>query len=86
MNESKSLGPVIGSIIIIVVIVLGGLYFWGKTLQNKTAGEPVTASNNATVSSAVAQNGDAATIEAGITASDGSDVDVNVQNIETDFQ
>lgn len=32
--KKTSVGPVIGIIIIIVILVLGGLYFWGQNLSN----------------------------------------------------
>lgn len=34
-------GPIIGSIIIIALIVLGGLYYWGSIIENNTS-DPVT--------------------------------------------
>ncbi len=33
----KSIGPAIGIIVIIVLIVLGGLYFWGQRLERQKA-------------------------------------------------
>jgi len=36
-NEEGSAGPVIGTIIILAVIVLGGLYFWGQRADSKPA-------------------------------------------------
>ena len=33
-QSEGSLGPVIGTIIILAVIVLGGLYFWGQRVNN----------------------------------------------------
>lgn len=33
--EEKSIGPAIGIIVIIALIVLGGLYFWGERLESK---------------------------------------------------
>lgn len=41
-SEAKSTGPVIGSVIIILVLIIGALYFWGAKLnkeQNQTPGE-----------------------------------------------
>jgi len=32
-HEEKSVGPAVGIIIIIFIIVLGGLYFWGQRLE-----------------------------------------------------
>lgn len=36
-KEEKSIGPAIGIIVIIVIIILGGLYFWGQRLAQKPA-------------------------------------------------
>lgn len=33
-KEHKSVGPIIASIIIIVLIVIGGIYFWGAILND----------------------------------------------------
>ncbi len=33
-NNESSVGPVIATIIILAVIVLGGLYFWGQRANN----------------------------------------------------
>lgn len=34
-TANKSSGPVIGIVIIVVVLVLGGLYFWGERIVNE---------------------------------------------------
>ena len=33
--QTKSTGAIIGSIIIILVLIIGGLYFWGKQIVEK---------------------------------------------------
>lgn len=35
MEEEKrtSVGPIIGIILILAIIIIGGLYFWGKRIQ-----------------------------------------------------
>lgn len=38
-NETKPVGPAIGVIIIVLVVVLGGLYFWGQH-QNELKNTP----------------------------------------------
>lgn len=39
-DEQNGLGPVIGSIIVIVVVIVGGVYFWGtKIAENRQAAE-----------------------------------------------
>jgi hypothetical protein len=35
-QKESTVGPVIGSIIIILMIILGGFYFWGSILENTT--------------------------------------------------
>lgn len=37
--SKSSAGPVIGAIIVIIILALGGLYFWGAQLNNKAADE-----------------------------------------------
>jgi uncharacterized protein HemX len=55
-ENKSSVGSVIGIIIIIAIIILGGLYFWGKRIeeskiqddlliQNATTSEVITAEN-----------------------------------------
>ena len=34
-SEPKSTGSIIGAIIIIIVLIIGGLYFWGQELDQK---------------------------------------------------
>lgn len=46
-QNKSSIGSIIGTIIIIAVIILGGLYFWGKRIEearqkDKLISEPVT--------------------------------------------
>lgn len=38
-KNKSSVGSIIGIIVIIAVIVLGGLYFWGKRLEESKANE-----------------------------------------------
>jgi hypothetical protein len=35
-QEERNLGPAIGVIVIIALIVLGGLYFWGQRIDRKS--------------------------------------------------
>jgi len=40
-ENSSSLGPIVGAIIIVAILVLGGLYYWGADLaQNQNAPTP----------------------------------------------
>jgi uncharacterized protein HemX len=36
-QSDKSVGPAIGVIIIILVVILGSLYFWGQRIENQNA-------------------------------------------------
>ena len=41
MEQQKSYGAVVASIIIFLVLIVGALYFWGKTLEER-APTPLT--------------------------------------------
>lgn len=38
--EQKSNGALIGSIVIIVILIIGGIYFWRQSMKNKEAPAP----------------------------------------------
>jgi uncharacterized membrane protein (DUF485 family) len=40
-QEGGSMGSLIGIILIIAVIVLGGIYFWGKRTSTQVQAQPV---------------------------------------------
>jgi uncharacterized membrane protein YvbJ len=42
MEQQKSYGAVVASIIIILVLIVGALYFWGKTLEQRAPVVPNT--------------------------------------------
>jgi hypothetical protein len=41
MEQQKSYGAVVASIIIILVLIVGALYFWGKTLEQRAPVTPI---------------------------------------------
>jgi ABC-type phosphate transport system auxiliary subunit len=43
MEEKTSIGSIIATIIIIALIVLGGLYFWGKRIAQEQVVQTFTA-------------------------------------------
>jgi uncharacterized protein YdgA (DUF945 family) len=46
MEEKKGgMGSMIGTIIIIAIIILGGLYFWGKRIQDSKINQELTSEN-----------------------------------------
>lgn len=47
MEEQKSsIGSIIGTIIIIAIIILGGLYFWGKRIEEAKLNQNITKNTN----------------------------------------
>lgn len=41
-HAKKSVGPIIGIAIILVIIIFGGLYYWGGQIDNKGGQENIT--------------------------------------------
>lgn len=90
-GEHVSIGGIIGTIIIIALIVLGGLYFWGKRIetnqqiqaqlnnqQTETNPEQTAAVEASTIKQ-VSPSADSATIEAELNAT-------NVSNLGAELQ
>ncbi|MFT5036624.1 MAG: hypothetical protein ACI9VM_000186 [Candidatus Azotimanducaceae bacterium] len=40
-EKSSILGPILGLLIVVLVLILGGLYLWGNTLKSDTPAPPV---------------------------------------------
>jgi hypothetical protein len=70
-GKSGSAGPVIGAIVILAVIILGGLYFWGQRSGDDTD----RAVDEANMQS---DSDEAAAIEADLESTDLEDVDVEM--------
>jgi uncharacterized protein YdgA (DUF945 family) len=77
MEQPKSsIGSIIGTIIIIAVIILGGLYFWGKRVeetklqQNLVSDntEQATTSNEAAVIKSMSSSDELGSLEADLSA------------------
>ena len=73
MEENKSsIGSIVGTIVIIALIILGGLYFWGKrieeskTAQNLVGGgsEPTADISEAATIKSMSSSDDLGSIEA----------------------
>lgn len=76
-TQNKSgIGSIIGTIIIIAIIILGGLYFWGKRVEEAKlkqdlvtdTSEPMQAQNEAAVIQSVSSSDDVDSIEADLQA------------------
>lgn len=79
MEQPKSYGAVVASIIIILVLIVGALYFWGKTLENRTPAVP-TATD--TIENTAPTNDSIESIEADFNnAQDLKDVEAGLKNI-----
>ncbi len=71
-------GPIIGTIIILLVIVLGGLYFWSTRTRDGQAASPETSTTSDASLEAVgtqSSSDDAASIEADLNATNIDSVD-----------
>lgn len=80
--QEGSVGPIIATIIILAVIVLGGLYFWGQRASNSTDQETATSTvEGADVSSIEEQNNsdDASSIEADLNSTNIDELDAEIQ-------
>lgn len=79
-HREGSAGPVIGTIIILAVIVLGGLYFWGQRAGNQVMEE---AEVGDVVSGIMTQSESDATldIEADLKATNIDDIDSQLNGI-----
>ncbi len=73
-NREGSTGPVIATVIILVIVVLGGLYFWGQRTGSDTDlyGNPVKSSSTGETASAdsMSASDDTSSIEADLKATD----------------
>ena len=78
MEQNKSsIGSIIGTIIIIALIILGGLYFWGKRIEESKVTQSAMSDTEAGMT--MQEQNEAAVIKS---ISPGDDVD----SIEADLQ
>lgn len=72
--ESKAVGPLVGLVVILVLIVLGGVYFW----MNRTTPNPANTPSASTTPESVRQQNDSDdinSIEADLRVYSESDID-----------
>lgn len=84
MPEKTSMSGIVGTIIIIALIILGGLYFWGKrinTQKEATAliNQEMQASQEASVIQSVSSNDDTASLEAELNATQTTNLGAELQ-------
>lgn len=75
-HEKNSVGPLIGSIIVIVVLVIGAIYVWGNKINKEVI---PNGSENNTELTPLSTNNDVTSLENDLMNT--PDVDLNVDNI-----
>lgn len=93
VNDKKPTGAIIGSIAIIVIIILGGLYMWGKQISNQEleltgpTSEEIAAEEDVVLAdlSAQGESDDLSDIEADLNDTELSDLDNELDNIDLNF-
>jgi|SRR3989344_5416725 len=83
-DGDKSAGPVIGTIIIILLIILGGLYFWGQRVNDRGAQTEDFVTPGADIESLETQgtSDDVTSIEADLNTTNLDDLGTEVDYIE----
>ena len=82
MEQNKSsIGSIIGTIIIIALIILGGLYFWGKRIEESKATQ--SAMTDTTPSAVTPEQNEAAVIKSMSSGDDVSSIEADLQKTNT---
>lgn len=82
MEQSKSYGAVVASIVIILILIVGALYFWGRTLEQKEPATQETTQQENTVEATSTVDDSVESLKADINASaDLKDVDAGLKQI-----
>lgn len=93
-THKKPVGPIIGIAIIVVIMIFGGLYYWGAQIskQNKVKQENLTAEqigsqtdNAALQLQAQSQSDEIADIETDLNTTDLENLDQELENIDLEF-
>ncbi len=81
-TNKSSIGSIIGIIIIITIIILGGLYFWGKRIEEARYKEKIISeSQNKTEQVVVSESTSIKTLSPGDEL-DTIESDLNITNLE----
>jgi cytoskeletal protein RodZ len=89
-ENHSSIGGVIGTIIIIALIILGGLYFWGKRIEENKAQQtlesmdlnqtaPTNSNSEASAIESVGSTDDVTSIEADLQSTNTANLDKELQ-------
>ena len=80
-NNKSGIGSIIATIIIIAIIILGGLYFWGKRVEESQSAQNMV---NDTTAQATATQSEAAAIRTVTPADDLNSIDADLQATKLD--
>lgn len=78
----SSMGPIIGTVIILAVIILGGLYFWGERTRNMNPSGNEAASVTATTSAT--SDAELNALRTQSNANDTASIEADLQNTDID--
>jgi flagellar basal body-associated protein FliL len=86
-EESKPIGPIIGIVIILAVLAIGGLYFWGSSLNKNAQNVPIIEEPGLTDQSndpldTMSESNDLDSIINDLSNTNVDTVDADLQNIE----
>lgn len=80
-QNKSSIGSIIGTIIIIAIIILGGLYFWGKRVEEMRANQDLVKDDTAGLS---LEENEAAVIRAVNSGDDFDSIQGDLNNTKLD--
>jgi uncharacterized protein YpmB len=90
-NKPKEglVGPIIGSIIVIILVIVGGLYFWGTVINERqtTQTEAVDLNEDETLNDLTTQSDsdEVNSIEEDLNSTDLDNLDEELRDIEEEF-
>ncbi len=89
-SADHSVGPIVGAVIIVLILVLGGLYFWGERLnqsQEALTAEQIEQAPDDSLAKLKAQGSsdELADIEADAAATDLEGLNAELKNIEAEL-
>lgn len=83
MEQNKSsIGSIVGTIIIIALIILGGLYFWGKRMEEAKSVQNIT-NENTLAGDQVTDTSEAAVIKSTSSSDDLDSIETDLNNTKT---
>jgi len=87
-DDKKSYGPIFGIVIIVILIVLAGFYFWGNQLQERVSEEVVSeevTEDAGTAEEPLSPSDEIADIEADLDATLLDDLDAELGDIDAEL-